>query len=100
MMVHCPQFTTHYLPTRLSHCTLHDSHQTSPLRLFTTCHLTCCHSLLNFTAIVAYMKQITFCFVPATDGEKLARRDLWQQRNTGILNWQEVECMCMFVDVD
>ena len=72
-MVHCPQFTTHYLPTRLSHCTLHDSRQTSPLRLFITCHLTCCHSLLNFTAIVAYIKQVTFCFVPATDGEKLAR---------------------------
>ena len=37
------------------------------LSLFITCHLTCCHSLLNFTAILAYIKQVTFCFVPATD---------------------------------
>ena len=25
------------------------------------------HSLLNFTAILAYIKRVTFCFVPATD---------------------------------
>ena len=58
MMVHSTQFTTHYFPARLLLCTLHDSRQTSPLILF----ITCCHSLLNFTAILAYIKGVTFCF--------------------------------------
>ena len=62
-----PQFTSHYFPARLSHCTLHDSRQTSTLTLFIACRLTCCHSLVNFTAILAYIKRVTFCFVPATD---------------------------------